>query len=210
MTGGWRRTDRIRLNSGSCCAATSSAVHIAATAAAPQARIAPASLANFFALPHDKDTLRYSFKSADGQLSDLKTRHQLEFRIDASDVPVDHFDAKIQSVRLALVGASHPASEVSCEVRHGPTYTQRRRDKSVAVQHLMPRVATRPAKTERLLADEGVGDDPALTAPQSLAFWGRGVGGDWQVTIPQREFDAGLDLRRLTEVQVWIGYQFVR
>jgi hypothetical protein len=165
---------------------------------------------DYFDQPHDQDTLRRSFKAADPQLSDLKTRHQFTFWIDASKVPAGHFDAKIKSVRLALVGASHPDGEVSCELRHGGTYEQRRRDNSIATQLLKPRVSTRPAKTTPLLPDEGLGDDPPLTAPRSLAFWGRGVGGDWQVTIPQEQFDSGLDLSGLTEVQVWIGYQFVR
>jgi hypothetical protein len=75
---------------------------------------------------------------------------------------------------------------------------------------LKPRVSSRAAKLERLLPDEGTGPDPLLTDPQSLAFWGRGLGGDWEFAIPDHEFDAGLDLTRLTEVQVWIGYQFLR
>ncbi|MFJ6835496.1 hypothetical protein [Streptomyces sp. NPDC091209] len=165
---------------------------------------------SYFDQPHDQDTLRRSFKAADPQLGDIRTRHQLTFRIDGSEVPDGHFDAKIKSVRLALVGASHPAGEISCEVRHGGTYEQRRSDNSIAIQLLKPRVSTRPAKTTPLAPDEGLGDDPPLTAPRSLAFWGRGVGGDWQVAIPQGQFDSGLDLSGLTEVQVWIGYQFVR
>ena len=70
----------------------------------------------YFAEPHDRDWLRQSFKAADPQLSDLKSRHQCTFRIDPSVLPADRFDTKIIRVRLALVGASHPAGEVSCEV----------------------------------------------------------------------------------------------
>ena len=80
----------------------------------------------------------------------------------------------------------------------------------IATQLLQPRVSTRPAKTTPLLPDEGLGDDPPLSAPQSLAYWGRGIGGDWQLTIPQDQFDSGLNLAGLTQVQVWIGYQFIR
>jgi hypothetical protein len=66
------------------------------------------------------------------------------------------------------------------------------------------------AKLERLVADEGLGPDPLVTDPPSLAFWGRGVGGDWELSIPDHEFEAGLDLTGLSELQVWIGYQFLR
>lgn len=113
-------------------------------------------------------------------------------------------------MRLALVGASDPDGEVSCEVRHGGKYEQRRADGTIDVQLLKPRVSTRPAKLTGLAADEGLGADPPLTAPQSLSFWGRGIGGDWEVSIPESQFASGLDLTGLTEIQVWIGYQFLR
>lgn len=165
---------------------------------------------SYFNQRHDQDSRRLSFKAADPQLSDLKTRHQFAFRIDASEVPAGHHDAKILSVRLALVGASSLVSEITCEVRHGGTYERRGRDNEIKTLLLEPRVSHRTAKLTPLVADEGLGDDPPLTDPRSLAFWGRGVGGDWQVTIPQGQFDSGLDLNGLTEVQVWIGYHFVR
>lgn len=75
---------------------------------------------------------------------------------------------------------------------------------------LQPRVSSRDAKLGPLAADEGLAPDPLLTDPQSLAFWGRGIGGDYELSIPDHEFEAGLDLTGLTEVQVFIGYQFLR
>ncbi|MFJ5780309.1 hypothetical protein [Streptomyces sp. NPDC093094] len=107
----------------------------------------------------------------------------------------------------ALIGASHSEGEISCDVRHDGKHQQRRPDKSVTTQWLLPKVATRFAKTTPLLPDEGFGYDPPLGAPKSLAFWGRGVGGSWQATIPQQQFDTGLNLDGLTRIQVWIGYQ---
>ncbi|WP_405407201.1 hypothetical protein [Streptomyces decoyicus] len=75
---------------------------------------------------------------------------------------------------------------------------------------MLPKVSTRDAKTTLLLLpDEAFGDEPALDAPKSLAFWGRGVGGSWQLNIPQQQFDTGLNLNGLTQIQVWIGYQFL-
>jgi hypothetical protein len=165
---------------------------------------------SYFDQAHDQDRHRLSFTAGDPELSALKTRGRFSFRVDASGLAPDRADAKARSVRLALVGASHPNGEVSCEVRHGGRYEQRRADGTIAVQLLEPRVSTRPAKLTRLAADEGLGADPPLTAPQSLAFWGRGIGGDWEVSIPASRLNSGLDLTGLTEIQVWIGYQFLR
>ncbi|MFF0001754.1 hypothetical protein [Streptomyces avermitilis] len=165
---------------------------------------------DYFDQPLNPDWIRRSFSPSDPQVAELKSLHRFTFTIDpVADVPADHFDAKIKSIRLALIGASHPEGEISYDVRHDGKYQQRRADNSVTTQWLLPKVATRFAKMTPLLPDEGFGDDPPLDAPKSLAFWGRGVGGSWQVTIPQQQFDTGLNLNGLTRIQVWIGYQFL-
>lgn len=164
---------------------------------------------SFFAQFHDQDTHRKRFGEGP-EMDALKSEHRFTFRVEVSDLPQNHFDTKIKSVRLAFVGASHPNNEISCEVRHGGRYEQRRRDGTIAIQHLEPHLSTRPAKTTGLLPDEGLGNDPPLTAPRSLSFWGRGIGGDWELTIPESQFESGnLDLSGVTEIQVWIGYQFI-
>lgn len=159
---------------------------------------------------HDRDRKRLSFQNGGPELETLRDTHSFSFRIDAATLPGSQSDAKVLGVRLALVGATSPAAEVTCEVRHGGAYETRRSDGSISVTLLQPRVSNRDAKLDRLVADEGLGPDPLLTEPQSLAFWGRGIGGEWQLSIPDHEFEAGLDLSGLTEVQVWIGYQFLR
>jgi hypothetical protein len=83
----------------------------------------------------------------------------------------------------------------------------RRHGGSVEVMVLQSMASIRQAKLEQLAANEGLGADPLLTDPQSLAFWGRGIGGEWELTIPRHEVESGLDLTGLTEVQVWITYQ---
>jgi len=166
--------------------------------------------ASYFDRPHDQDRLRLSFGEGSPQLESLRRTRRLSFRVDAASLPAGRADAKVSSVRLALVGASHPAGEVSCEVRHGATYEQRRADGTITVQLLEPRISTRPAKLDRLNPDEGLGFDPPLEAPQSLAFWGRGIGGDWEVAVPGQLSNAKLSLKGVTQVQVWIGYQFLR
>ncbi|SEE10569.1 hypothetical protein [Streptomyces sp. TLI_105] len=164
----------------------------------------------YFDKPLDQDWIRRSFKPSDPQVADLKSLHRFTFTIDpVADVPADRFDAKIKSIRLALIGATHPEGEISCQIRHDGKYQQRRADNSVTTQWLLPKISTRGAKTTPLLPDEGFGDDPPLDAPKSLAFWGRGVGGNWQVIIPQQQFDTGLNLSGLTQIQLWIGYQFL-
>lgn len=165
---------------------------------------------NYFEREHGQDRLRLSFTAADPQFRELQSTRRFSFRIDASNIPAGRADAKVIGVRLALVGASHPADGVSCEVRHGAKYEQRREDGTIAVQQLKSLVGDRIAKTQRLAGDEGLGSDPVPPAPGSLAFWGRGIGGDWQVSIPGSRLNSELDLSGLTEIQVWIGYRFLR
>lgn len=159
---------------------------------------------------HVQDRRRLSFPAGGPEVETLRATRRFAFRIDAATLPPMQSDAKVRSVRLAIVGATSPANEVTCEIRHGSAYETRRTDGSIHVDILQPLADNRNAKLEKLLADEGIGPDPLLTDPQSLAFWGRGIGGDYELSIPDHEFEDGLDLTGLTEVQVWIGYQFLR
>ncbi|NEE21959.1 hypothetical protein G3M58_87800, partial [Streptomyces sp. SID7499] len=80
----------------------------------------------YFDGPLDKDWMRRSFKASDPQVVELKSLHRFTFAIDpVADVPDGHFDAKIRSIRLSFIGASHPEGEISCEVRHEGKYQQR-------------------------------------------------------------------------------------
>jgi len=122
----------------------------------------------------------------------------------------DGTQAKVIAVRLALVGAPGSDNEVSCDVRHGANYEQRRADGKINSQQLKSLVNNRIARLQALGGDGGLATDPAPPAVGSLAFWGRGIGGDWEVTLPGSRHNADLDLSGLTEVQVWIGYRFLR
>lgn len=165
---------------------------------------------SFFDQPHDHDRLRLSFTADRPQFAQLLQTRRFGFRVEATDIPADRGDAKIVGVRIAFVGAIHPANEVSCDVRHGPAYGQRRKDGTVMVQQLTSLVNNRFAKLQSLGGNEGSIVDPEPPAVGSLAFWGRGIGGDWTVSVPGRQLNADLDLSGLTEIQVWIGYRFVR
>ncbi len=159
---------------------------------------------------HEPDVRRLSFRAGGPELAALRATHRFAFRLDPATLPPGQVDAKVRGVRLALVGATNPASEVTCEIGHGSSYETRRRDGSITVTVLQARASNRLTKLEPLLADEGTGADPLLTDPQSIAFWGRGIGGEWEFSIPEHAFAEGLDLTGLTEVQVWIVYQFLR
>ncbi|MBR0748945.1 hypothetical protein JQ582_33935 [Bradyrhizobium japonicum] len=157
----------------------------------------------------DWDTHRLSF--TDGpELTSLRSTHSFSFRLEATDLPESHFETKVKNVLVSFVGAHNQSGEISCMVRHGAQYEQRRLDGTVEVQHLAPQTINRRAETTRL--ERPVENtDPPIDAPTSLAIWGRGVGGDWDVTIEPHEIEAGsLDLSGLSEIQVWIDYQFTR
>jgi hypothetical protein len=157
----------------------------------------------------DKDWRRLSFRADGPEVERLRSTGRFDFRIDAASLPTAQKQAKARAVRIALVDAIHPAGACTCEIRHGSTYETRHSDGTITATVLQPRSSTREAKLERLAADEGIGPDPLLTEPQSLSFWGRGLGGDYELSIPDHELKV-LDLSALTEVQVWVGYTFLR
>ncbi len=78
------------------------------------------------------------------------------------------------------------------------------------MQQLKSLVNNRVARLQALGGDGGLSTDPAPPAVGSLAFWGRGIGGDWEISLPGSRLNADLDLSGLTEIQVWIGYRFLR
>lgn len=157
------------------------------------------------------DSRRLPFNDPD-LLQRIKDNHVFDFTIEMTDIPAGHFDAKIQNVYVAFVGANSPSGVISCEIRHGDRYVQMRPDGTISTQLLKPRLTTKPARTTPLeLGGVDFNSDSPLTAPQSLAFWGRGLGGRWEISIPQSEFTLhNVNLAGLTEVQVWFGYQFIR
>lgn len=156
------------------------------------------------------DSLRLSFTAGDPELSALQTTRRFSFRVEASGIPAGRADAKVRGVRLALVGAASPAGEITCVVRHGESYEQRRPDGTIHAELLKSLATDRPAQLVRLAADDGLGPDPEHHVPLGFKFWGRGIGGEWEVSISGSEDNAGVDLTGLTEIQVWIKYQYLQ
>jgi hypothetical protein len=149
---------------------------------------------SYFDKQHDLDVVRPSFTAEDPQFGALLSTRRFSFRVEANDIPIDRDDANVTGVRLALVGASHPANEVSCDVRHGANYEQRRADGSIDVQQLKSLVNNRVTRLQALAGDRGLRTHPAPPAVGSLAFWGRGIGGDWEISIPGSRLNADLKL----------------
>lgn len=164
----------------------------------------------YFQRDHGQDVLSRIFRTGDPEFDQLRTTGRFQFFVDAATIPAGRADAKISSVRLALVGAAHPSGGISCDVRHGGRYEQRRDSGQIDVQLLQPRTSTRRAVLTPLTPEPSGTVDQPLTAPLSLEFWGRGIGGEWDVSVVGMQENAGLDLSGLTQVQVEIRYQFLR
>ena len=61
----------------------------------------------------DQDRRRLSFRAGDPEVETLRATCRFAFRVDAATLPAIQKDAKVRGVRLALVGATHPAGEVT-------------------------------------------------------------------------------------------------
>jgi hypothetical protein len=157
----------------------------------------------------NQDSQRLSFTDPD-VLQNFRDTRSFQFLIDLSDLPDSDFDAKIQDVVVAFVGATSQSGVISCDVRHGKRYLQKQTSGEEDVQLLEAVSVRRPARTTHLELG-GVTFDPGLPldAPRGIALWGRGVAGLWTVSIPQSAGNVDpFDLAGLSEVQVWVGYQF--
>jgi len=98
---------------------------------------------------------------------------------------------------------------VSCDVRHGASYAQRRADGSINAQQLKSLVNNRVARLQALGGNGGLSTDSAPPAVGSLAFWGRGIGGDLEISIPGSRLNADLNLSGLTEPSKHAGPDLV-
>lgn len=160
--------------------------------------------------PLNSDIRRLSFTDAE-VLQTFRDTRTLPFTIEPTALPPERFDTKAQAIFISFLGATSPSGVISCQIQHGNRYTQQRPDGTRSDLLLEARTVTLPARTTPLeLGGVDLGTNPPLSAPQSLPFWGRGLCGRWEIAIPQSEFDQHHpDLSRLTEIQVWLAYQFL-
>lgn len=144
-------------------------------------------------------------------LETFRTTHSLDFDVPLDSLPVGHFEAKVQSVAVSLVGATSPSGVSACELRHGPIYAQADPGGSVTTQILRPHTGT-VQSPHTVLADSGVailpGGDP-LQEPLASPLWGRSVAGQWQLDLAaSEESSQGTDLTGLSRIEVWLANEF--
>jgi hypothetical protein len=152
---------------------------------------------------NDKASLD-AFRTSDGG------RRSITLSIPFDDLPPDQLEMKIEQVSLALVGASSTGPALNCKIEHGCIYLQRTRDGSKITQALSEQI------TQTNPQFMSFNDHKPLpsTGPQGHQraktdhLWGRGVGGEWLITIEDNELKHnGVDLAGLTEIQLWIETQ---
>lgn len=139
----------------------------------------------------------------------FKATRSLDFDLLLGSIPARHYEAKVHSVAVSLVGAASPSGVSTCELRHGPVYEQTRRDGTMDTQILRPHVGTIQSP-HTALADSGVvvgnGTDP-IEEPLLSPLWGRGIAGQWQLDLAAAE-TGSTDLSGLSRIEVWIANEF--
>jgi hypothetical protein len=145
-------------------------------------------------------------------LKAFRDTQDFSFSFTFKDLPAkEQTRTTIQNVFVSFVGATSSVDFVPCNVGHSGRYEQKLDDGTIFTQLLQPKFQTVQARTSRLALD-GVNFSASttpLTASQGLSFWGRGVIGIWTVSIDPDEFRLKhVDLTNVSEIQVWVGYQF--
>ena len=143
-------------------------------------------------------------------LDAFRAENSLSFNIDLAELPADEFETKVEAVHVAFVGATSTKPFLRCSVRHGGRYVMLKRDGTEAQQLLEPHITrpTPPAQFTTL--------DPTIPTPSNgtggqlnrLSFWGRGVGGQWEVAVNPNDLRIdNVNLDGLTEIQLWLETQ---
>ena len=140
----------------------------------------------------------------------INGRRNLAFLIDVSDFPADQFEAKIEQVSVALVGASALRPALTCRIQHGGIYVSETRHDGTVTQILSEHIAQVVPQFSRFQDHQ----PPPSAGLQGSGrartdhLWGRGVGGQWLLTINDSELEAnGVNLDDVTDVQLLIETQ---
>ena len=148
--------------------------------------------------------------SLDAFRTSINGRRNLAFLIDVSDFPDDQFEAKIEQVSVALVGASALRPALTCRVQHGGIYVSETRRDGTVTQILSEHIAQVVPQFSRFQDHQ----PPPSAGLQGSGrartdhLWGRGVGGQWLLTIADSELEAnGVNLDDVTDVQLLIETQ---
>src|SRR5262249_46929695 len=112
----------------------------------------------------------------------------------------NRFECKIDTVSVALVGATASGAFIPCLLVHRGEGQAKRLDGTI-VRTAFPPLALPVAAS---MADDG----SAAPAGQSAAFWGRSPAARWRLTIePQAMTTSHVDLSGLTKIVLTIRYK---
>jgi hypothetical protein len=138
------------------------------------------------------------------RLADFRASRDLYFNVALSDLPASRFEAKVEAVYLALVGATASAPAITVIVEHSGDYQVRKRDSTTAELVLRPRSSVVLAAESNLQYGGGASG----TSPSGFSAWGRGIAAVWHLYIEDAErLRDQVDLTNLTKIQIGIGYQ---
>ena len=156
-----------------------------------------------------KDTLSLIYNDP-ASLEMLRSTGTFRLRVDLSRMPPDHIETKIRTVNVALVGAHSQSGLLSCDVKHSGLYEQIGPNGTPEPLFLEAKVWTVQAQMQPLtLGPVSPDPDPPLSSPSQIPFWGRGVGGDWEIHIPPAQPNGmPADLSAVSQIEIWISYQF--
>jgi hypothetical protein len=155
-----------------------------------------------------RDIHQLSFTDAT-VLANFKQTADLQFTVDLLDLPVNHFESKVEVVNVSLIGVNARTTVLPCTVEHAGKCALKKRDGTEIDMFLHPH-PTIVFSTGKPLGPDNL--TPPLTdpliGPRTIAFWGRGVATTWHLVLQQDDITKyAVDLAGLTEIQVWIGYQ---
>jgi hypothetical protein len=144
----------------------------------------------------------------DASLATFRESNSLSFNIDLAQLPMSQFEVKVAAVHVALVGVQSAKTVLNCRLRHGARYLIRTRDGFESDQLLQPHVT----QTSARFAPFEVTGTPVTNGMSgelnALSFWGRGVCGEWEISVDPAELAAdNADLSGLTAIQLWIATQ---
>ncbi|WP_153800456.1 hypothetical protein [Foetidibacter luteolus] len=137
-------------------------------------------------------------------LAEFRNTKKLNLNIRLADLPPTRYEAKVDSVYIAFIGATSVSGTVTTIVEHAGSFQQKKRNGTLYQANLNPRSGVALAKTTPLQSNGGIPGNAGSEAD----FRGRGLAAHWHLTVEQSEIQTGnVNFNNLTEIQVWFGYE---
>jgi hypothetical protein len=137
----------------------------------------------------------------------VKPKPRLVFTIGLGDLPDYHYEVKVATARISLIGATAATPSISCRLMHLGNGQQKRYDTGEVVEsYLRPRFDTVAADRKTLTAEatmRGSSDPHAFTN-----FWGRSLAATWELTLEEQSQEQ-VDLSGLTRIDIEFGYRMM-